>query len=111
MILDGDPALLAKRVSLLMELRRAGAGDARVLGAIEKTPREMFVEPAFRDLAYENIPLPIGHGESVSQPSVVALMTEMLALGERDKVLEIGTGSGYHSAVLARLTRRVFSVE
>jgi protein-L-isoaspartate(D-aspartate) O-methyltransferase len=107
----GKMALLQKKLRLLMELRRAGIGDARVLGAIEKTPREKFVPPAFEDQAYENLALPIGQGQTVSQPYVVALMTEKLELRERHNVLEVGTGSGYQTAVLARLCRRVFSVE
>jgi len=107
----GQTALLQKKLRLLMELRRAGIGDARVLGAIEKTPRERFVPRAFEDQAYENLALPIGQGQTVSQPYVVALMTEKLELGERHHALEIGTGSGYQTAVLARLCRRVFSVE
>ncbi len=106
-----ESALIAKKLKLLMELRGAGIGDARVLGAIEKVPREIFVPPSFRDSAYENVALPIGHGQTVSQPSVVALMTEKLELGERHNVLEIGTGSGYQTAVLARLSRRVFTIE
>ena len=107
----GEPFLLAKKVRLLMELRRAGIGDARVLGAIEKTPRELFVPGSFQDQAYENVALPIGNGQTISQPYVVALMTEKLDIGERHKVLEIGTGSGYQTAILARLGRRVFSIE
>jgi len=107
----GEMALLQKKLRLLMELRRAGIGDARVLGAIEKTPREKFVPPAFEDQAYENLALPIGQGQTVSQPYVVALMTEKLELGDRHNALEIGTGSGYQTAVLSRLCRRVFSVE
>jgi len=104
-------ALIEKKLRLLMTLRRAGIGDARVLGAIEKTPREKFVPAAFEDRAYENVALPIGQGQSVSQPYVVALMTENLEVGQRHNVLEIGTGSGYQTAVLARLGRRVFTVE
>ena len=107
----GEMALLQKKLRLLMELRRFGIGDARVLGAIENAPREKFVPSAFADQAYENLALPIGQGQTVSQPYVVALMTEKLELGERHNVLEIGTGSGYQTAVLARLCRRVFSVE
>ena len=106
-----ETALVQKKLRLLMELRRSGIGDVRVLGAIEKTPREKFVPPAFEDQAYENVALPIGQGQTVSQPYVVALMTEKLELGERHNALEIGTGSGYQTAVLARLCRRVFSVE
>jgi protein-L-isoaspartate(D-aspartate) O-methyltransferase len=106
-----EPGLAQKKLRLLMELRRAGIGDTRVLGAIEKTPRERFVPTAFEDQAYENIALPIGHGQTVSQPYVVALMTEALMADDRSKVIEIGTGSGYQTAVLARLCRRVFSIE
>ena len=106
-----DPGLVQRKLRLLMELRRAGIADARVLGAIERTPRERFVPPAFADQAYENVALPIDHGQTVSQPFVVALMTEKLELGERHKVLEIGTGSGYQTAILARLARRVFTIE
>ena len=107
----GEPGLVQKRLRLLMELRRAGIGDARVLGAIERTPRERFVPVSFRDQAYENVALPIAEGQTVSQPYVVALMTEKLEVGDRHKVIEIGTGSGYQTAVLARLCRRVFSIE
>jgi protein-L-isoaspartate(D-aspartate) O-methyltransferase len=98
--------LIQKKLRLLMELRRAGIGDTRVLGAIEKTPREKFV-PA----SYENMALPIGNAQTVSQPYVVALMTEKLELGARQNVIEIGTGSGYQTAVLAALCRRVFTIE
>jgi len=107
----GEPGLVQKKLRLLMELRRAGIGDTRVLGAIEKTPREKFVPASFEDQAYENVALPIGQGQTISQPYVVALMTEKLEVAERDKVIEIGTGSGYQTAVLARLCRRVFSIE
>jgi protein-L-isoaspartate(D-aspartate) O-methyltransferase len=107
----GESGLVQKKLRLLMELRRAGIGDTRVLGAIEKTPREKFVPPAFGDQAYENLALPIGQGQTVSQPYVVALMTEKLEVGDRHRVIEIGTGSGYQTAVLARLCRRVFSIE
>ena len=96
---------------LILELRRQGISDARVLGAIERVPRELFVPLAFRERAYENVALPIGHGQTISQPYVVALMTEALQLTERHIVLEIGTGSGYQAAVLARLARRVFTIE
>ena len=106
-----DGGLIQRKLRLLMELRRAGIADARVLGAIERAPRERFVPPSFEDQAYENVALPIGRGQTVSQPYVVALMTENLELGERNKVLEIGTGSGYQTAVLAGLCRRVFSIE
>jgi protein-L-isoaspartate(D-aspartate) O-methyltransferase len=100
-----------KVLRLLMELRRAGIADTRVLGAIERTPRELFVPAEFADQAYENVALPIGHGQTVSQPYVVALMTEKLEAGDRHVVFEVGTGSGYQTAVLARLARRVYSIE
>src|SRR5579885_3113633 len=106
-----DPGLIQRKLRLLMELRRAGIADARVLGAIEKTPRERFVPAAFADQAYENVALPISHGQTISQPYVVALMTEKLEVAERHKVLEIGTGSGYQGAILSRLARRFFTIE
>jgi protein-L-isoaspartate(D-aspartate) O-methyltransferase len=105
------PALIEKKLRLLMVLRGAGLSDARVLGAIEKTPREKFVPPAFEDRAYDNVALPIGHAQTVSQPYMVALMTEKLAVEKRHNILEIGTGSGYQTAVLARLGRRIFTIE
>lgn len=106
-----EPGLIQKKLRLLMELRRAGIADTRVLGAIEKIPREKFVPASFEDQAYENMALPIGNGQTVSQPYVVALMTEKLEVGTRQHVLEIGTGSGYQTAVLAALCRRVFTIE
>ena len=106
-----EPGLIQRKLRLLMELRRAGIGDTRVLGAIERIPREKFVPASFEDQAYENMALPIGNGQTVSQPYVVALMTEKLEVGDRQKALEIGTGSGYQTAVLAALGRRVFTIE
>ena len=94
-----------------MKLRRSGITDARVLGSIERVPREIFVPESFHDQAYEDIALPIGHAQTISQPLVVALMTQALGVGEWDKVLEIGTGSGYQAAVLARLCRRLYTIE
>jgi len=101
----------ARIIRLLMELRGAGVTDTRVLSAIEKVPRDLFVEPTFLDQAYENTALPIGCGQTISQPLVVALMSQELEIGERMKVLEVGTGSGYQTAVLAHLCRRVYTVE
>ena len=101
----------ARKIRLLMELRRSGIGDARVLGAIERVPRHVFVPPNFADQAYDNNALPISHGQTISQPYVVAFMTEALEVGERMRVLEIGTGSGYQAAVLSHLCRRVYTVE
>jgi protein-L-isoaspartate(D-aspartate) O-methyltransferase len=100
-----------KMVRLLMELRGLGITDARVLGAMERVPRDAFVPAAFRDQAWENVALPIGQAQTISQPLVVALMTQALEVGERHKVLEIGTGSGYQAAILAKLCRRVFTIE
>ena len=101
----------SKVLRLLMELRGLGITDARVLGAIERVPREAFVPTAFRDQAWENVALPIGQAQTISQPLVVALMTQALEVGDRHKVLEIGTGSGYQAAVLAKLCRRLFTME
>jgi protein-L-isoaspartate(D-aspartate) O-methyltransferase len=101
----------AGKIRLIMDLRQGGIADLRVLGAIERTPRDLFVAPAFREQAYDNIALPIAQGQTISQPYVVARMTELLAVTDRHKVLEIGTGSGYQAAVLARLCRRVYTIE
>lgn len=105
---DPEPEKLAR---LVLELREAGLTDTRVLGAIERVPRDVFVPAAFRARAYDNVALPIGHGQTISQPYVVARMTAALEVTERHIIFEIGTGSGYQSAVLARLARRVFTVE
>jgi protein-L-isoaspartate(D-aspartate) O-methyltransferase len=110
-IMAAEAASIPRKLRLIMELRRAGISDARVLGAIEKTPREFFVPERFQDHAYENVALPIGCGQTISQPYIVALMTERLELSGREMVLEIGTGSAYQAAVLARLARRVFTIE
>jgi protein-L-isoaspartate(D-aspartate) O-methyltransferase len=101
----------ARRLRLLMSLRRSGVTDAAVLGAIERIPRELFVPDTFQDRAWEDTALPIGHGQTISQPLVVAMMTAALELHSRPTVLEIGTGSGYQTAVLALLCRRVYSIE
>ncbi|HUB96753.1 MAG TPA: protein-L-isoaspartate(D-aspartate) O-methyltransferase [Stellaceae bacterium] len=103
--------LAEKMARLIMELRGEGVRDLGILAAVERVPRELFVPPAFAEQAYDNVALPIGHGQTISQPLVVALMTQALDLGDRHKVLEIGTGSGYQAAVLARLCRRVFTIE
>ncbi|BCW89281.1 Protein-L-isoaspartate O-methyltransferase [Alphaproteobacteria bacterium SO-S41] len=98
-------------IKLIMELRGQGVTDARVLDALERVPRAAFVSEAQRSQAYENKPLPIGLGQTISQPFIVGLMTHALKLGERMKVLEIGTGSGYQAAVLAKLSLRVYTME
>lgn len=94
-----------------MKLRRDGITDTRVLGAMENIPREFFVEEQFRDQAYADTALPIDSGQTISQPTVVAWMTAMLNVGERMKVLEIGTGSGYQAAILSKLCRRLYTIE
>jgi len=99
------------RIALIMTLRREGITDTRVLSALERVPREAFIPDAFLDRAYDNIALPIGQGQTISQPYVIAFMTAALSLGERQKVLEIGTGSGYQAAVLAELGLEVYSIE
>jgi protein-L-isoaspartate(D-aspartate) O-methyltransferase len=99
------------QIGLIMQLRRRGIRDTRVLRAIERVPRELFVDEAFTDHAYQDIALPIECGQTISQPFVVAFMTERLKLDPCHKVLEIGTGSGYQAAVLSHLCRRVYTVE
>jgi len=107
---DGG-GLATRKIRLIMSLRRAGITDTRVLGAIERIPREAFVPRPFVDQAYEERTLPIGEGQTISQPQVVALMTQALEVKASHKVLEIGTGSGYQAAVLSRLARRIYSIE
>lgn len=99
------------KIRLVMELRRSGVSDTRVLSAIERTPREAFCLPQFLDRAYEDTALPIAHGQTLSQPTVVGLMTQALELQPRHKVLEVGTGSGYQAAILALLCRRLYTIE
>lgn len=101
----------ASRIRLILELRRAGIVDAGVLGAIESVPRQRFIPETFQDQAWEDIALPIGLGQTISQPRVVATMTEALRVTKRHRVLEIGTGSGYQAAVLAQLCRRLYTIE
>ena len=99
------------RAALVAELRRQGIQSEEVLAAIDRVPRERFVAEAYRDLAYANHPLPIGQGQTISQPFIVALMSELLETEAGDRVLEIGTGSGYQAAILAELGCEVFSIE
>lgn len=98
------------RRRLLDRLRR-DVPDDRVIGAMERVPRELFVPEGSKHLAYEDIPVPIGEGQTISQPYIVALMMRGLAVRRTDKALEIGTGSGYQAAILAELASRVISVE
>nr|WP_323779121.1 protein-L-isoaspartate(D-aspartate) O-methyltransferase [Amylibacter sp.] len=95
----------------MFALRAAGVTDTRILNAMEKVPRHLFVQGHFQPRAYEDMALPIGSGQTISQPSVVGKMTKALDVGPRDKVLEIGTGSGYQAAVLSHLARRVYTIE
>ena len=101
----------SRKIRLVMDLRNAGVTDTKVLAAIERVPRENFVEEAFLDQAYANQALPIDCGQTISQPLVVGLMTQALEISDRQKVLEIGTGSGYQAAILAKLARRVYTIE
>ena len=100
-----------KKIRLILELREAGISDTHILSAIEKIPREKFIPENFRNQAYDNIALPIGESQTISQPFVVAKMTQILNVKSTHKVLEIGTGSGYQSAVLSKLVRRVYTIE
>jgi protein-L-isoaspartate(D-aspartate) O-methyltransferase len=99
------------RMQFLLGLRRRGIGDAAVLRAMDEVPREHFVEGPFVDTAYADQALPIACGQTISQPYVVAYMTEQLGVRPDHRVLEVGTGSGYQAAVLSRLAREVVSVE
>ena len=100
-----------RKIRLILELRESGISDTHVLSAIEKTPREIFIPDNFRNQAYENIALPIGDNQTISQPYIVALMIQSLELQKKHKVLEIGTGSGYQSSILSLLARRVYTIE
>ena len=100
-----------RKIRLILELRESGIADSKVLSAIEKIPRENFIPENFRNQAYENIALPIAENQTISQPFIVAKMTQLLKLNKSHKVLEIGTGSGYQSAILSLLSRRVYTIE
>ena len=93
------------------QLRRRGIVDARVLAAMERVPRELFVPEQLRDRAYDDAALPIGEEQTISQPFMVARICEVLAVGENDRVLDVGTGSGYQAAVLAELGSEVHTIE
>ncbi len=100
-----------RKMQFLFALRSRGVTDARVLTAMERIDRADFVRGIFADRAYEDMPLPIGAGQTISQPSVVGLMTQALNIQPRDKILEVGTGSGYQAAILSQLARRVYTIE
>jgi protein-L-isoaspartate(D-aspartate) O-methyltransferase len=100
-----------RKMQFLYALRSRGVTDKRVLSAMEAIDRGPFVRGIFSDRAYEDMPLPIACGQTISQPSVVGLMTQALHISPRDKVLEVGTGSGYQAAILSRLARRVYTID
>lgn len=103
--------LAEQKMRFMFALRSKGVTDARVLTAMETIDRGPFVKGIFTDRAYEDMPLPIACGQTISQPSVVGLMTQALDVSPRDKVLEVGTGSGYQAAILSQLARRVYTVD
>ena len=100
-----------QKMQFLFSLRSSGVTNKRVLTAMETIDRRSYVSDTFADNAYEDTPLPIGCGQTISQPSIVAIMTEALDVQPRDKVLEIGTGSGYQAAILSRLARRIYTID
>jgi protein-L-isoaspartate(D-aspartate) O-methyltransferase len=102
---------LAREEMVKHQLIRRNISDSLVLDAMRKVPRHKFVEPALRNRAYDDCPLPIGHGQTISQPYIVALMTQSLGLQGGERVLEIGTGSGYQAAILAEIADKVFTME
>ncbi|MDO5613343.1 MAG: protein-L-isoaspartate(D-aspartate) O-methyltransferase [Paracoccus sp. (in: a-proteobacteria)] len=108
--MEGDDAS-ERKMRFLFQLRSRGVTDPRVLAAMERIDRGDFVRGQFAERAYDDMPLPIPCGQTISQPSVVGLMTQALEASPRDTVLEIGTGSGYQAAVLAGLVRRVYTVD
>lgn len=104
-----NPAVGHQR--LIKKLREKGITDERVLAAFGKVPRHLFVDGSMYAQAYDDNALPIGYGQTISQPSIVALMTELLTLEKDEKILEIGTGSGFQTALLAQFSRRVYTIE
>lgn len=100
-----------RKMQFLYALRSKGVTDKRVLSAMEGIDRGPFIRGIFAERAYEDMPLPIACGQTISQPSVVGLMTQALSLSPRDKVLEVGTGSGYQAAILSKLARRVYTID
>ena len=101
----------SQRQQLIAQLQQTGIHDEHVLHALATTPRELFVDQSFQELAYANQALPLVLGQTISQPQIVAIMTQALQLSGRERVLEIGTGSGYQTAILARLSEFVYSIE
>jgi protein-L-isoaspartate(D-aspartate) O-methyltransferase len=109
--MNSKSTLAERQMQFLYALRSKGVTDARVLTAMEKTDRAMFVRGHFSARAYEDMPLPIACGQTISQPSIVGLMTQALDVQPRCKVLEVGTGSGYQAAILSHLARRIYTVD
>lgn len=107
----GDYLAFVRRKMIEDQVAARGVRDARVLAAMQKVERHLFVDEYLRTRAYEDTPLPIAEGQTISQPYIAALMTELLALKGGEKVLEIGTGSGYQAALLAELAKEVFTIE
>lgn len=108
---DDVGAIAERKMQFLFALRSRGVTDARVLTAMERIDRAHFVKGLFADKVYTDVPLPIASGQTISQPSVVGLMTQALDVSPRDKVLEVGTGSGYQAAILSVLARRVYTID
>ncbi len=108
---DDEGSAATRKMRFLYALRSRGVTDTRVLTAMEQTDRGLFVRGVFSDRAYEDMPLPIACGQTISQPSIVGLMTQALNVQPRDKVLEVGTGSGYQAAILSHLARRIYTVD
>jgi len=106
-----DPYLQKRAAMVRDQIEREGVGDPRVLAAMRDVPRHLFVPPEYRARAYDPYPLPIGEGQTISQPYIVGFMTQILRLKGTDRVLEVGTGSGYQAAVAGKLAAEVYSVE
>ena len=96
---------------LVTKLKKKGIGDQKILSAIKKVPRELFINQASAEWAYENMPLPVECGQTISQPYVVAYMIDCLKLKKTDKVLEIGTGTGYQTAIISHLCQKIYTIE
>lgn len=108
---ERDPLTARRKAMVERDIKGRAINDPAVLMAMEKVPRHLFVDTRLQDQAYSDYPLPIGQGQTISQPYIVALMTQCLGLKKKDKVLEIGTGSGYQTAVLAEIVQQVYTVE
>lgn len=108
---ENSPDFARQRERMVDQIRSAGIGDEQILAAFRGVPRELFVPPELEGSAYENSPLPIGLGQTISQPFIVAYMIQLAEIGPSARVLEIGTGSGYSAAVLSKLAQRVYTIE